>query len=96
MNSAEDLEPKDKKRLKYFSRQIIDMLAPTNFLGTNPDALERALETDGKSLVDGPSRTSRRPTESWLCGWPIPRLSSWAATSPRRRVRSSIATGCWS
>ena len=53
VNSAEDLEPKDKKRLKYFSRQIIDMLAPTNFLGTNPDALERALETDGKSLVDG-------------------------------------------
>jgi polyhydroxyalkanoate synthase subunit PhaC len=37
----------------YFTRQIIDMFAPTNFLGTNPDALERAVATDGESLVMG-------------------------------------------
>eukprot|EP01031_Cornospumella_fuschlensis_P008894 gene8894-10939_t len=29
------------------------MLAPTNFLGTNPDALEKAIATDGESLVKG-------------------------------------------
>ena len=29
------------------------MLSPTNFLGTNPEALARAVETDGQSLVDG-------------------------------------------
>ena len=49
----EDLEPKERRRLEYFSNQIIDMLAPTNFLSTNPDALERAIETDGESLVKG-------------------------------------------
>jgi polyhydroxyalkanoate synthase len=48
-----DLEPKDKRRLRYFSRQIVDMLAPTNFLATNPDAIEKAVATDGQSLVDG-------------------------------------------
>jgi polyhydroxyalkanoate synthase subunit PhaC len=47
------LDARDKRRLDYFTRQIIDMMAPTNFLGTNPDALERAVETEGQSLVDG-------------------------------------------
>ena len=43
----------EQKRLSFFTDQIIDMMAPTNFLGTNPDALERAIETDGQSLIDG-------------------------------------------
>ena len=42
-----------KKRVEYFSRQIVDMFSPTNFLATNPDALEKALATDGESLVRG-------------------------------------------
>ncbi|WP_126978734.1 class I poly(R)-hydroxyalkanoic acid synthase [Frigidibacter oleivorans] len=47
------LDPRDRRRVEYFTRQIIDMMAPTNFLATNPDALERALATEGQSLVDG-------------------------------------------
>ncbi|MFV2034172.1 MAG: PHA/PHB synthase family protein [Halocynthiibacter sp.] len=47
------IEGKDRQRLEYFTRQIIDMFAPTNFLGTNPDALSRAVETEGQSLVQG-------------------------------------------
>jgi hypothetical protein len=38
----ENMEPADKKRVAYFSRQIVDLFAPTNFLATNPDALTRA------------------------------------------------------
>ena len=53
VSDIEDLDDKDKRRLTYFSRQIIDMMAPTNFLATNPDALEKALETEGQSLIDG-------------------------------------------
>jgi polyhydroxyalkanoate synthase len=53
VDEARDLDPKEKRRLNYFSRQIIDMMAPTNFLATNPDALERAVETEGQSLIDG-------------------------------------------
>ena len=49
----DDMEPKEKRRLEYFSRQIIDMMSPTNFLGTNPDALEKAVATEGESLVKG-------------------------------------------
>ena len=50
---ADDLSPKDKQRLEYFSSQIVDMMSPTNFLGTNPDALEKAVATEGESLVQG-------------------------------------------
>ncbi len=53
VSEIEGLEPKDKQRLSYFSQQILDMMAPTNFLGTNPDALEKAVATEGQSLVDG-------------------------------------------
>ncbi|MFY0681326.1 MAG: class I poly(R)-hydroxyalkanoic acid synthase [Thalassovita sp.] len=53
VSATEDLDSIEQNRLKYFAEQIIDMMAPTNFLGTNPDALERAVETDGESLVKG-------------------------------------------
>jgi len=53
VDAVSDLEPKEKQRLAYFSRQIVDMMAPTNFLATNPDALEKAVATEGQSLVDG-------------------------------------------
>jgi len=43
----------ERRRVDWFTRQMIDMLAPTNFLATNPDALVRALETEGASLVRG-------------------------------------------
>jgi polyhydroxyalkanoate synthase len=54
--AVEDMEgiaPNDRQRVEYFTRQIVDMLSPTNFLGTNPDALEKAIATDGESLVKG-------------------------------------------
>ena len=53
VQEASGLEGKDQQRLEYFSQQIIDMMSPTNFLGTNPDALEKAAATEGKSLVQG-------------------------------------------
>eukprot|EP00903_Cladosiphon_okamuranus_P022471 g20668.t1 len=53
VEEVEDLDRVDRQRLGYFADQIINMMAPTNFLATNPDALEKALETDGQSLIDG-------------------------------------------
>ncbi len=53
VSAVDDLDAKDKRRLQYFSQQIIDMMAPTNFLATNPDALEKAVETEGQSLITG-------------------------------------------
>ncbi|MFY0618760.1 PHA/PHB synthase family protein [Shimia sp.] len=53
VGELEGLSGKDKQRIEYFSSQIIDMMAPTNFLGTNPEVLEKAVATEGQSLVDG-------------------------------------------
>ncbi len=47
------LDETEKRRLTFFSQQIVDMMAPTNFLATNPDALEKAIATSGQSLLDG-------------------------------------------
>jgi polyhydroxyalkanoate synthase len=53
VSDLEGLEPGERKRLEYFSRQIMDMFSPANFLGTNPEALAKAVETEGESLVRG-------------------------------------------
>ena len=53
VQDAGEMEGKDKQRLTYFADQIIEMMSPTNFLPTNPDALEKAVETEGQSLIDG-------------------------------------------
>ena len=53
VDEIEDMDPREKRRLTYFARQIVDMMAPTNFFATNPDALQKAVETEGESLVRG-------------------------------------------
>lgn len=53
VDSLEELDGHDRQRARFFSRQIADMFSPANFFGTNPDALEKAMETNGQSLVDG-------------------------------------------
>ncbi|WP_371822369.1 class I poly(R)-hydroxyalkanoic acid synthase [Paracoccus sp. C2R09] len=55
-DAAAGLELSDevaRKRIAWLTNQVVDMMAPTNFLATNPDALERAIETEGESLVKG-------------------------------------------
>lgn len=53
VGEMEGLAERERTRLEYFTKQIVDMMAPTNFLATNPDALEKAIATEGHSLVAG-------------------------------------------
>ncbi len=53
VQSIDSLPAREKRRLEFFTQQILDMMAPTNFLATNPDALMKAVETEGESLVRG-------------------------------------------
>jgi polyhydroxyalkanoate synthase len=48
-----DLGEKDKQKLRFFTRQFIDMMSPANFAATNPEAIKLALESRGESLRAG-------------------------------------------
>ena len=94
------LDPADRKRVEYFTKQIVDMFSPTNFLGTNPEALEQG-GRDGRRKPGagagkpGARHRGERGRPAGHAGRPARRSRS-ARTSPPRRARWSIATGCWS
>lgn len=48
-----DLEDKARERLRFSVQQWIDAMSPANFLATNPEALNRMIETNGESLRQG-------------------------------------------
>jgi len=47
------LEPEMKQKLRFFAKQYIDAMSPSNFLMTNPDALKSAIESKGETLRAG-------------------------------------------
>jgi polyhydroxyalkanoate synthase len=48
-----EVDDKIKKKLDFYTEQYIDAFSPSNFLLTNPEALRIAIETKGKSILDG-------------------------------------------
>ncbi len=47
------LEEHKRKKLQFHTRQFISAISPTNFILTNPEVLQYAKETKGKSLIKG-------------------------------------------
>ncbi|MBI1360661.1 MAG: class I poly(R)-hydroxyalkanoic acid synthase [Alphaproteobacteria bacterium] len=46
-------DEKHSEQIHFFTRQLVDMFSPSNFLASNPVALRKAVETNGRSLVEG-------------------------------------------
>ncbi len=42
-----------RERLKFFTRQFVDAMAPSNFAATNPDYIRAALDSNGASITSG-------------------------------------------
>ena len=53
MASNANLSESEQRKLEFYTQQYIDAMSPTNFAITNPEVLQQALDTKGKSLVDG-------------------------------------------
>jgi len=53
VSEVEGLDAQTARKVKFFTRQYVDALAPTNFVMTNPEVLKATVETGGKNLLDG-------------------------------------------
>jgi polyhydroxyalkanoate synthase len=53
MADAVDADAKSRDRIRFFTRQWLDMVSPSNFLPTNPEAQQALLDTRGESLRKG-------------------------------------------
>ncbi|AMC99962.1 class I poly(R)-hydroxyalkanoic acid synthase [Halomonas chromatireducens] len=52
----EGLPEQQKRNLAFYARQLVNAMAPTNFISTNPEVMRRTMETRGQNLVDGLTR----------------------------------------
>ncbi|KEP91834.1 class I poly(R)-hydroxyalkanoic acid synthase [Aeromonas caviae] len=53
VDALEGVPEKSRERLRFFTRQYVNAMAPSNFLATNPELLKLTLESDGQNLVRG-------------------------------------------
>ena len=53
MADSVEADAKTKARIRFAVQQWIDMASPSNSLALNPDALKKALDTQGESLATG-------------------------------------------
>ena len=53
VGEVEGLDAQTKRKVDFFTRQITDALAPTNFAATNPEVLRATAESKGENLIKG-------------------------------------------
>ncbi len=53
VRDVEGLDDQTKKKVDFYTRAFIDAMAPSNFAATNPEVLERTVETGGQNLLQG-------------------------------------------
>lgn len=56
LDSIDSLPEKQQRNLRFYARQYINAMAPTNFVSTNPEVLRLTRETNGQNLIDGLER----------------------------------------
>src|SRR5712691_4041849 len=53
MVESAKLDDETKKKLRFFTRQYIDAMAPANFPATNPEVLKLAADSNGETINQG-------------------------------------------
>ncbi|MCD2325187.1 class I poly(R)-hydroxyalkanoic acid synthase [Sphingomonas sp. IC-56] len=53
VDALEGVDPKQKEQIRFATKGFIDAMSPSNFPATNPQVLERVVETKGESLLKG-------------------------------------------
>lgn len=53
VDALDGVEGKQKEQIRFATKGFIDAISPTNFPATNPQVLEKIVETKGESLLKG-------------------------------------------
>jgi polyhydroxyalkanoate synthase subunit PhaC len=53
VEAIEGVDPKQKAQIRFATKGFIDAVSPSNFPATNPQVLEKIVETKGESLLKG-------------------------------------------
>lgn len=53
VDALEGVEPKQKEQLRFAARNFVDAMSPTNFPATNPEVIQKTIETRGENLLKG-------------------------------------------
>jgi polyhydroxyalkanoate synthase len=52
-NRVEGMDRKTAEKVRFYTRQFVDAMAPSNFVMTNPEVLKATIESNGENLVNG-------------------------------------------
>ena len=50
---AVETNPKTKQKIVFGTEQLVSTMAPTNFLATNPEAIQELIQSNGQSFTNG-------------------------------------------
>jgi polyhydroxyalkanoate synthase len=53
VKETKGLDDKTARKVDFYTRQFVDAISPSNFLMTNPEVLQRTVETGGENLIKG-------------------------------------------
>jgi len=53
VDAIEGVDEETRGRMRFMTKAFVDAMAPSNFALTNPQVIERAMETKGESLLKG-------------------------------------------
>ncbi|TSE34765.1 Poly(3-hydroxyalkanoate) polymerase subunit PhaC [Tepidimonas fonticaldi] len=81
------MQPHSREQMRFYGRQWLDAWAPSNVLWTNPQALQRAWETGGQSLVKGWGRMVE--DVQWRLGLQPPPRRFDPELAPRRGLATT-------
>ena len=53
VDALEGLDPKQREQFRFATQGFIDAMSPSNFAFTNPDVIQKTIETRGENLLKG-------------------------------------------